>query len=103
MKAADLRDKSVEDLDELRKSLQSEVFQSRMKNFTNRLDDTSAIRKAKRDYARVVTLLRETELGVKRGAAAAVASAAPSVGGEAEAKASKPAKSKKSAKKSEAK
>jgi large subunit ribosomal protein L29 len=66
MRAADLREKSVEDLRELQKSLASDVFQNRLKNFTNRLDDTSAIPKSKRDLARVVTLLRERELGVVR-------------------------------------
>ena len=67
MKAADLREKSVEDLRELEKTLRHDVFESRIKNFTNRLDDTSAIGKAKRDLARVVTLLRERELGAGRG------------------------------------
>jgi large subunit ribosomal protein L29 len=69
MKASDLREKSVEDLKELGKSLASDVFQNRLKNFTNRLDDTSSIRKTKRELARVTTLLREVELGIKRGAA----------------------------------
>jgi large subunit ribosomal protein L29 len=59
MKATDLREKSAEDLVELQKSLARDVFQNRLKNFTNRLDDTSSIRKTKRDLARVLTLLRE--------------------------------------------
>jgi large subunit ribosomal protein L29 len=63
MKASDLREKNVEDLGELKKTLLHDVFQSRLKNFTNRLDDTSLIRKTKRDLARVMTLLRERELG----------------------------------------
>jgi large subunit ribosomal protein L29 len=67
VKAADLREKSVEDLRELQRALARDVFQSRLKNFTNRLDDTSSMRKAKRDLARVMTLLRERELGVDRG------------------------------------
>lgn len=66
MRPADLREKSPEDLQELQKSLVRDVFQNRLKNFTNRLDDTSSIRKTKRDLARVVTLLRERELGVVR-------------------------------------
>jgi large subunit ribosomal protein L29 len=61
MKAADLREKSVEDLGELQKTLTHDVFQNRLKNFTNRLDDTSAIRKSRRDLARVITLLRERQ------------------------------------------
>jgi large subunit ribosomal protein L29 len=63
MKASDLREKSVEDLVELQKSLGRDVFQNRLKNFTNRLDDTSSIRKTKRDLARVLTLLRERKGG----------------------------------------
>ena len=43
----------TEDLAELEKSLASEMFQNRFKNFTNRLDDTSSIRKTQRDLARV--------------------------------------------------
>jgi large subunit ribosomal protein L29 len=70
MKATDLREKNAEDLRELAKTLQRDVFQNRLKNFTNRLDDTSAIRKSKRDYARVVTLLRERDKGIVRAATA---------------------------------
>jgi large subunit ribosomal protein L29 len=67
MKASDLREKSPEDLRELQKTLAHDVFESRLKNFTNRLDDTSAIRKTRRDLARVITLLRERELEVASG------------------------------------
>jgi len=98
MKSADLREKSVEDLSELRKTLQRDVFQNRLKNFTNRLDDTSAIRKSKRDLARIITLLHERELGIAR---TAVPAASPSKAEVPEAKPSKPAK--KAAPKAEAK
>ena len=47
MKAKDLRERTPEDLRELEKSLTRDVFQARFKNFTNRLDDTSPIRKTK--------------------------------------------------------
>jgi large subunit ribosomal protein L29 len=110
MKPADLREKSVEDLTELQKSLVSDVFQNRLKNFTNRLDDTSSIRKNRRDLARVVTILREKagktapaaapEAKPSKPAKAEVKAAAPAAEGEA-----KPKKTaaKKPAKKSEAK
>ena len=62
MKAVDLREKSAEDLKELKQALAHEVFQNRLKNFTNRLDDTSAMRKARRDLARVLGLMREREI-----------------------------------------
>ena len=59
MKAKDLRERSVEDLKELEKSLRVDTFQNRLKNFTNRLDDTSTMNKTKRELARVVTLIAE--------------------------------------------
>lgn len=59
MKAKDLKDRSVDDLSALEKELQGQFFESRLKNFTNRLDDTSLIRKTKRDIARVKTLLAQ--------------------------------------------
>ena len=66
MKAKDLRERSVEDLKELEKSLAGDKFQNRLKNFTNRLDDTSAIRKARRDFARVTGLMREREIAASK-------------------------------------
>jgi len=60
MKAKDLRERSVEDLRELEKSLTRDTFTHRFKNFTNRLDDTSVIGKTKRDLARVKTILAQS-------------------------------------------
>jgi large subunit ribosomal protein L29 len=100
MKASDLREKSVEDLRELQASLARDTFQNRLKNFTNRLDDTSQIRKTKRDLARVITLLRERNAGPAPAPAATAkveAVAVPAPPAEAA------PKKKKSAKKSEAK
>jgi large subunit ribosomal protein L29 len=64
MKASDLRDRSTEDLVELERSLANERFQGKFKNFTNRLDDTSTIRKNKRDLARVKLILTERARGI---------------------------------------
>src|SRR5258708_6263172 len=64
MKARDLRDRSTEDLAELEKSLANERLQGKFKNFTNRLDDTSLIRKNKRDLARVKLILTERARGI---------------------------------------
>jgi large subunit ribosomal protein L29 len=79
MKASDLREKSVEDLMDLRKALTGEAFQNRLKNFTNRLDDTSSIRKSRRDLARLITVLHERT----RDAAAGNPSKSPSPVGSA--------------------
>jgi large subunit ribosomal protein L29 len=59
MKAKDLRARSTEDLLELRASMKKELFSNRMKNFTNQLDDTSQIQKARRDLARIEGILKE--------------------------------------------
>lgn len=61
MKAKDLRERSTEELRELEKTLSNELFNHRFKNFTNRLDDTSLIRKTRRDLARVKTILGQRE------------------------------------------
>jgi large subunit ribosomal protein L29 len=64
MKAKDMREKSTEDLAELEKSITREAFQARFKNFTARLDDTSSLKKSRRDVARVKTILAErTHIG----------------------------------------
>jgi large subunit ribosomal protein L29 len=57
MKAKDLRERSEQDLVELEKTLAGDVFRARLKNFTNQLDDSSAMKKARRDLARVKTIL----------------------------------------------
>ena len=59
MKAKDLRERTTEHLQELEKSLANDVFQARFKNFTNRLNDTAAIRKTRRDLARIKTILTQ--------------------------------------------
>jgi large subunit ribosomal protein L29 len=109
MKASDLREKSVEDLRELQASLARDTFQNRLKNFTNRLDDTSQIRKTKKDLARVITLLHERSAGAAPAASAAEAKAeaietkAVAVATPAASEPEAAPKKKKSAKKSEAK
>lgn len=59
MKAKDLRERTIESLQELEKSLRGDVFQAQFRNFTNRLNNTASIRNARRDLARVKTILAE--------------------------------------------
>ncbi len=61
MKAKDLRERSSEDLLELKGSLQKDLFSYRMKNFTGQLDDTSLLNKARKDVARIELILHERE------------------------------------------
>jgi large subunit ribosomal protein L29 len=61
VKAKDLRERSSEDLSTLRASMLKDLFSYRMKNFTDQLEDTSLLGKARRDVARIETILRERE------------------------------------------
>ena len=70
MKAKDLRDRTTEDLTELCAMLRKDLFNYRMRNHTNQLDDTSLMNKARRDIARVELILHERDLaGVEETAA----------------------------------
>ena len=55
----ELRDCTVERLNDLETTLRRQIFEARIKNFTNQLDDTDSIRRARRDLARVKTILNE--------------------------------------------
>jgi large subunit ribosomal protein L29 len=106
-KAKDLRERSVEELRELEKSLAGDAFQARFKNFTNRLDNTASIKAARRDLARVKTLIVErakglTPVAAEKPAKAEKTAAAPKAAKAPKAAESKPAK-KTTAKKTTAK
>ena len=59
MKAKELRERSEQELVELGQQLRRDLFGIRMKNFTSQLDDTSQLRKTRRDVARVAQILGE--------------------------------------------
>jgi large subunit ribosomal protein L29 len=59
VKAKDLRERSSEDLATLKASMQKDLFSYRMKNFTDQLQDSSLLGKARRDVARIETILAE--------------------------------------------
>ena len=59
MKAQDLRQKSVEELNQELTSLLKAQFSYRMQAATQQLANTSQLGKVRRDIARVRTLLRE--------------------------------------------
>jgi large subunit ribosomal protein L29 len=63
MKAKDLHERTVEDLKELEKTLSKDLFDSRFKNFTNRLDNTASLRTARREIARIKTVLAQKSKG----------------------------------------
>lgn len=59
MKYSDLIEKSSSDLAELKTSLTKELFGFRMKNTTGQLEDTSILKKTKKDLARIEQILTE--------------------------------------------
>ena len=59
MKAAELRENTIDELVERERDLTRELWQTRMDNHTNQLDDTAKIRRLRRDIARVKTILVE--------------------------------------------
>lgn len=59
MKAADLRDKSDQELADLENQLRDELFRLRMKHFTGQLQNVSELKERKRDIARIQTILNE--------------------------------------------
>jgi large subunit ribosomal protein L29 len=59
VKAKDLRERSSEDLATLKASMTKDLFSYRMKNFTDQLEDSSLLGKARRDVARIETILAE--------------------------------------------
>ena len=59
MKAGELREKTPDQLREELASLKKESFNLRIQQATGQLENTSRMRSAKRDTARVLTILNE--------------------------------------------
>lgn len=69
MKAQDLKERSREDLAELKSQLKKDLFSYRMKNHTGQLADTSLIRKTRRDVARIEQILHDKAAAAVKGGA----------------------------------
>lgn len=74
MKAKEIRERTDEALTELQKQLEKQLFDGRFKNYTNRLNDTASIRRARKDLARVRTILTQRSAAAGEAAQAAAAS-----------------------------
>jgi large subunit ribosomal protein L29 len=61
MKVSELREKSVQDLRELSDERRRELFDLRFKHYTGQLLDTASLKKARRDVARIETVIRQLE------------------------------------------
>jgi large subunit ribosomal protein L29 len=65
MKAEELRQMSDEQLDLTLKEMVKNLFHLRFQSATDRLETPSEIQKAKRDVARLKTILRERKMGTR--------------------------------------
>jgi large subunit ribosomal protein L29 len=68
MSVRDLRNKPDEELREDLGNFREELFNLRFQSATEQIDNPGRIRQLRKDIARVITILRERELGI-RGAA----------------------------------
>jgi large subunit ribosomal protein L29 len=57
MKAKELRERTTEDLNELKTQLKKDLFNNRMKNHVSQLDDTSSLNRTRKDIARIELIL----------------------------------------------
>ena len=62
MKASEIREMSVDELNEKLTSLKEELFALRFQLAINQLDNTARLKAVKKDIARVSTILRQREL-----------------------------------------
>ncbi|NLK67938.1 MAG: 50S ribosomal protein L29 [Clostridiaceae bacterium] len=66
MKTSELREMNVTELTQELQELKSELFKLRFQHATNQLDNPIKLKNVKKDIARVKTVIREMELGIKR-------------------------------------
>jgi large subunit ribosomal protein L29 len=71
-KPAELREQTDEQLDLLLKEMQQNLFRLRLQSETERLEAPSEIVKAKREIARIKTILRLRQIERERSAATAL-------------------------------
>ncbi len=64
MKAKEIRNLSVDDLNKKLDDLKKDLFMLRMQHATNQLDNPMQIASVKKDIARVKTIIREKETNV---------------------------------------
>jgi large subunit ribosomal protein L29 len=66
MKAFDLRDKSKQELKDMLEGLHKELFNLRFRRGAQELPNPLRLRTLRRDIARIKTVLREDEIGIRK-------------------------------------
>ena len=64
MKAKELKNLSVEDLNKKLGELKKDLFMLRMQHATNQLDNPMRLNAVKKDIARIKTIIREKETNI---------------------------------------
>lgn len=59
MKAKELRERTVPELEQIERELARDLWKARFANFTNQLDDTAKVHRLRREIARVKTILTQ--------------------------------------------
>ena len=63
MRASELREQTVEELQQKEQELAEQLFALRLQKVTGQLDNPAKVRQVRRDMARVLTVLGEKESG----------------------------------------
>lgn len=66
MKPSEYRERPIEELRRIAEDLKEDIFKLRFQHATGQLDDVSKLRQAKKKLARVKTIVREHDLGIKK-------------------------------------
>ena len=65
MKASEIREMSVNELNEKLRDLKAELFNLRFQHTINQLDNPMRLKEVKKDIARIKTVLKQRELAAK--------------------------------------
>lgn len=66
MTAVELRTNSDDELIKMLNDLRDELFGLKFQQILGQLEDTTVLKKTRKDIARIKTVLRERELGIRR-------------------------------------
>ncbi|MGE0629933.1 MAG: 50S ribosomal protein L29 [Hyphomicrobiaceae bacterium] len=66
MKAAELRDKTVDQLDDELAKLKKEQFNLRFQQASGQLENVARVRQVRRDIARIKTVARQKSVGASK-------------------------------------
>lgn len=61
MKASQLRDQTIEELDDRERDLSEQLFALRLQKVTGQLEKPARVRQVRKDLARVLTILHERQ------------------------------------------